>query len=83
MYSNEYFHGFRATLGNTVLKSDSLGFKAYYSNPIFVNPPEVPTSLFVACHESNGALAVLGCSLKTTSFHAARPFFDSTVLLAN
>lgn len=57
IYSTGYFHGFRATLGNTVLLADSAGFVNHYANPNYYSPPQFPTSLFVACHESNGTLA--------------------------
>ncbi len=57
IYSTGYFHGFRAQIGNTVLKADSAGFKAYYADTTFSYHPQTPTSLFVACHETNGTLA--------------------------
>jgi hypothetical protein len=56
IYSSGYFHGFRAKIGNTVLKADSAGFVHYYSDTTIFNPPPIPTSLFVSCHETNGTL---------------------------
>ncbi|HPI12040.1 MAG TPA: hypothetical protein PLK63_13445 [Catalimonadaceae bacterium] len=56
IYSSGYFHGFHAHIGNTILKADSAGFVDYYSDTNFFGPPPIPTSLFVACHESNGTL---------------------------
>jgi hypothetical protein len=73
IYSTGYFHGFRAKIGNTVLKADSVGFKAHYSDPTFVNPPEVPTSLFVACHESNGSLAWAKTITSAPAFDVSQP----------
>ncbi len=55
IYSTGYFCGFRAQIGNTIMKADSLGFVQYMLQT--PNPPQIPASIFVTCHEANGSVA--------------------------
>ncbi|HOY97565.1 MAG TPA: hypothetical protein PK509_17615, partial [Catalimonadaceae bacterium] len=61
IYSTGYFIGYRAQIGNTVLKADSAGFKSYFSDSTIFSTPNTavhfPLSIMVTCHETNGALA--------------------------
>lgn len=58
MYVVGFFEGFSTRFDGTLLKADSLGFIKYRDNGWFMEPQNMlPSSLLLACFESNGQVA--------------------------